>query len=68
MMSVYVSCLVMSGREGWYSLLVRFGKNEEKIYLDLTKDRDALADLACRINRGRVSTIHVEDILEDFLG
>jgi hypothetical protein len=68
MMSYYVRCRVIDGREGWYSLLVRFEEKKEKIYSDLTKDYDALADLARRINRGRVSGLHVEDIIEDFLG
>ena len=62
-----VTCRTERGSEGWYSLRVLIGKREERLYSDLTRDLDLLEDLADRINRGRVSPIHIEDILEDFL-
>ena len=63
----YVKCRVEQGNEDWYSLRVLIGKHEEKLYSDLTNDLGRLEDLSDRINRGSVSPIHVEDILEDFL-
>lgn len=62
-----VTCIVEPGTEGWYSLRIHIGEREERLYSDLTRERAKLEDLSDRINRGRVSRIHIEDILEDFL-
>ena len=63
----YVMCRIEQGSEDWYSLRVLIGKREERLYSDLTRDLDRLEKLSDRINRGRVSPVHIEDILEDFL-
>ena len=63
----YVETEVIQGRAGWYSLLVKANGIQFQLYHDLTSDYARLENLSKRINRGSVSLIHIEDIVEDFL-
>lgn len=63
----YVTSKVICGRKDWYSLLVYLGKEEYKLYDDLTEDIEKLKALSIRINGGKVSVLHIDDIMEDFL-
>lgn len=57
----------VSEQKGRYSLTVT-SESGAREYRDLTRDGEGIRELCERINRGRVSAIHVEDIIEDFLG
>ena len=50
-----------------YSLSVRSRDGAEKIYNDLTRDRERIEQLAAKINKGQVSSLHIDDIVDDFL-
>ncbi|MBQ8409127.1 MAG: hypothetical protein IJY39_09730 [Clostridia bacterium] len=63
----FVLTEVVEGTRGWYSLRTEMGTGERKLYRDLTQDRRKIEELCARINKGRVSPIHIDDIIEDFL-
>ena len=50
-----------------YSLRVTDAEGNCKIYNDLTKDITALQRFANLINKGNVSPIHIDELIEDFL-
>ncbi len=41
---------------------------ERTVYSDVTRDREALDAFVDRINKGCVSPIHIEELIEDFIG
>lgn len=53
---------------GEYSLKVTKGDGTFKLYPRVTTDEDSIRLLAHRINTLDVSEVHIDDILEDFLG
>lgn len=67
MPTTYVTTEIICGRRGWYSLRAYLGKEEYKLYKDLTEDIEKLKALSIRINGGKVSVLHIDDIIEDFL-
>lgn len=54
--------------DGEYSLEITFPDGAIKLYPRVTSDAEGIRLLAERINGGRVSEVHIDDIIEDFLG
>ena len=51
-----------------YGLFVCFDGGGSKIFSDITSDRDRLYAFSDAINRLRVSSVHIEELIEDFIG
>lgn len=51
-----------------YGLSLILSNGERKIYEDVTTDAEGIKIFADRINRGNVSEIHIEELIEDFIG
>ena len=67
MIEMFVKTEVVKENNDWYSLWVKDTSGEERIYRELTRDLPAIKHLSERINRGDVSSLHINDIIEDFL-
>ena len=65
------SCIqaeVLVSYRGILSLKIIDGEGREKIYRDVSRDIEALNRFADAINHGGVSPIHIDELVEDFLG
>ena len=67
MTGICVKTVIIKEENGWYSLLVNSEQGKECIYRELTRDLVAICELSEKINRGNLSPIHIEDVIEDFL-
>ena len=61
-----VSSRVLKTANG-YGLLVYVDSKESRIYPDLTTDQGKLCSFSDVINQGTVSSLHIEEMIEDFL-
>lgn len=68
MITSYIRAEVLVSCHGILSLKIIDGEGREKIYRDVTRDIDAISRFVDAINRGGVSTIHIDELVEDFLG
>jgi hypothetical protein len=57
----------MKENNGWYSLIVNCGDNDERVFHQLTRDFEKISKFSEDINNGDVSALHIDDIIEDFL-
>ena len=51
-----------------YGLTVIFEDGSRKCYSDLTRDREGIEAFVNKINRGSVSSVHLDELIEDFIG
>ena len=51
-----------------YDLLVTFKDGRKKLYSDLTRDKKSIETFAKKIEYGNVSSVHLEELIEDFIG
>ena len=58
--------IIESGEALGLSLILSNG--EKRVYEDVTTDAEAINAFADKINRGNVSEIHIEELIEDFIG
>lgn len=58
--------IIKSGEAMGLSLILSNG--ERRVYGDVTTDAEAIYAFADKINRGNVSEIHIEELIEDFIG
>lgn len=68
MITSYIKAEVLISCDGILSLKMYDGEGRERIYRDVTRDIEALEGFVCAINRGEVSPIHIDELVEDFLG
>ena len=68
MTTSYIKAEILISCDGILSLKIYDGDGSEKVYPDITCDIEALKGFVCAINRGRVSPIHIDELVEDFLG
>ena len=68
MITSYIRAEVLVSCQGILSLKIIDGEGRERIYRDVTRDIDEISRFVDAINRGGVSTIHIEELVEDFLG
>ena len=68
MTTSYIKAEILISCDGILSLKIYDGEGREKVYPDITCDVEALKDFAGAINRGDVSPIHIDELVEDFLG
>ena len=50
------------------NLKIIFSDESYTVYSDLTRDREALEAFASAVNKGSVSPLHIEEMIEDFIG
>jgi hypothetical protein len=50
------------------SLKIYEGAGRERIYPDITRDILSLEEFVRAINLGEVSPLHIDELVEDFLG
>ena len=67
MITSYIKAEALSC-DGVLSLRIYDGKGGERIYRDITRDIQSLNRFVRTINRGNVSPIHIDELVEDFLG
>ena len=58
--------IIKSGEAMGLSLILSNG--ERRVYGDVATDAEAIYAFADKINRGNVSEIHIEELIEDFIG
>ena len=58
--------IIKSGEALGLSLILPNG--EKRVYEDVTTDAEVIYAFADKINRGNVSEIHIEELIEDFIG
>ena len=51
-----------------YGLTVILGDGSKKCYSDLTRDKKSIEAFMNKINRGGVSSVHLDELMEDFIG
>ena len=68
MKTSYVKAETLISCNGILSLKIRDGEGREKIYRDISRDTEALEGFVRAINCGKVSDIHIDELVEDFLG
>lgn len=68
MKTSYVKAETLISCNGILSLRIRDGEGREKIYRDITRDTEALKGFVHAINCGEVSDVHIDELVEDFLG
>ena len=68
MITSYIRAEVSASYNGILSLKIIDGEGRERIYRDVTRDIEALNRFADAINRGEVSPVHIDELVEDFLG
>jgi hypothetical protein len=61
-----VTSRVLRTREG-YGLLVHIDGGESRLYPDLTSDYVRICVFSDLLNHGNVSSLHIDDMIEDFL-
>ena len=59
---------IISSEKDSFGLIILCSGEKYKEYSDITKDYKALSDLKNKINRANVSPLHIDDIIEDFIG
>ena len=67
-MTSYIKAEVVVSCDGTLSLKTRDGEGREKLYRDIANDIAPLNRFADAINRGGVSPLHIDELVEDFLG
>ena len=68
MTTSYIKAEILISCDGILSLKVYDGEGREKIYRDVAGDLESLQGFVSAINRGEVSPIHIDELVEDFLG
>ena len=68
MTTSYIKAEMLVSGEGIISLKTYDGEGRERVYRDITRDIKALAHFVDAINRGDVSLVHIDELVEDFLG
>lgn len=63
---VFISAKIEICDDGSFGIAVDCG--EKIFYRGLSRDREKVEALVRSINNGEVSRLHVDDIIEDFLG
>lgn len=63
----YIKAKKLVSSDGTLSLKVYDGEGREKIYRDITRNVEELERFARAINIGKVSPIHIDELVEDFL-
>ena len=53
--------------EGGYGLFIYVDREEKRAYPDLSADYARICAFSDAINRGEVSRLHIEELIEDFL-
>ena len=61
-----VSSRVLKTNNG-YRLLIHIDGGENKLYPDLTLNYGRICAFSDAVNHGEVSSLHIEDMIEDFL-
>ena len=61
-----VSTRVLKTENG-YGLLIYIDGGENKLYSDLSLDYGRICRFSDAVNHGKVSSLHIEDMIEDFL-
>ncbi len=59
---------IISSRNGSFGLALYSSGKKYKEYSDITQDFEALLDFKNKINRANVSPLHIDDIIDDFIG
>lgn len=67
MKTSYVTCKVISHQNGGYGLELYLPDGERRIINDVTYDENKISELSSTINRCRVSSLHVDDVIEDLI-
>ena len=62
----YVKAKILN-ESGSLSLKIEWGEGTSVVYHDVSRDRELLETFVSKINSGRVSHLHIEDMIEDFL-
>ena len=68
MTTSYIKAETLLSCDDALSLKIYDGEGRERIYRDITRDIEALEGFVHAINRGEVSPIHIDELVEDFLG
>lgn len=62
-----LKCRVIDCGNGMFGVEIENEKTTLKVYKYITSRHDRILHLADAINRGEVSPLHIEDIIDDFL-
>lgn len=62
------SAELLLNENGFYDIVIRTGDTSEKIYTEVSRDREIVEKLTSFINKGEISDIHLLEILEDIIG
>lgn len=64
----YVKCKVISHQNDSYGLELCLPDGERRIINDVTCDENKISEISNIINRCDVSSLHVDDVIEDLIG
>lgn len=62
-----IKCRVIDCGNGMFGIAIENGKTVLKVYKYITSSYDRIQYLADVIDSGEVSSLHIEDIIDDFL-
>ena len=68
MLKNFVTAKILITKENNLSLEIASGEGRIAIYSEITDDIEKLTRFAEAINEGDVSPIHIEELIEDFIG
>lgn len=63
----HVTSRVVKTHNG-YGLFIICGQGMTKIYPDISHDFALICEFSDKINQGKVSALHIDDVIEDMLG
>ena len=58
----------LKATEKGYGIIARAPDGSTAVYSDISRSREVAEDIADKINRGGVSPLHIDDIIEDLIG
>jgi hypothetical protein len=66
--SPQINARVLKSSDGSFGLSLRLENGEERCIYDITRDGSRIYDLCDAINRLGISSLHIDDVIEDFIG
>ena len=68
MIALQVRARVTEDVDGSFGLSLYFDNDEVRHIHDITRDGERIYDLCDKINRLGISPLHIDDVIEDFIG
>ena len=67
-MSKYKIKVKMTNCGDAYGISITLPDGRIEVYSDVTQNRTAMQEFIEKVNRGNVSQVHIEELIEDFIG